>query len=829
MPSALRRLPLSNGRRGQTMVIAALMFVVLFGFAGLALDAGHVYLVYRLAQNASDAAGLAGGKKLSASLRSGPITSATDPAVVAARDQAASNGFFTNSTAACSGSTAGAPQPGLTQFSASWVDAGTCAGGYTTRVDVYSPPQTLTSNCTNLPYNCMQVVITRTVQNYLMGVLGLPTTTVSTTASVFAQPAGTVASLPPNVALYLYQPQSGCNALPRQCFDETKVPQRAQLSCLGVQNCPTFWVQPGSAPLIAGLNGTLTQAGVDVIGMQSNGDMVLQDATTLCDPFGGPCSPSTTTGSMGFALASGSKLYCSSPTTGLAPLPCTTTGPGGATLGAEYGGETSFVAPSSWFAKVDTTGLPNCGSLVLNGDQVGNSLGLLGACKPPASDPYTIQPGIYSWIVINHGLYNFEAGVYQMTGTAPQNTAVAGIQANGIDHTGEAAADWDLCPSGPCPATAGVWIGHGTSPFVTGAAGSGITCADGEIPLPNTGGGDVTQVTGNGVTFQFSGPASGGFVSTHEVNFISLDAPGLGVQPRNKGVPVLFDLENDSFIHLDASGLTNTSHFNGIIYQNWNARYGGVEVNPGLGGGKPATKGQVLAFSYTTFGTSGPAIDFSQGLGSVSGPPLSSTGGNQEPEILGIPAPALVAPSPPKAGFQTLVWYYTDEWKLDGYTVSAKVNNGSPVYFSQGIWNPTPAAGVPLPPPTGAGTGFTNPGDGAPAYPAVTQDPSNKYQHVSTSNPSSDWIMTYSNGSTFELNGAWIWGHEQDITGATEAGNQVTLKYTFPIPLGPQSTITIFMSDGDSCGDWVTVTMTLNNLGGASPGLQSAGTVHLEQ
>ena len=35
----------STRHRGQVMVIFALMFVVLVGFAGLALDATHLYLV----------------------------------------------------------------------------------------------------------------------------------------------------------------------------------------------------------------------------------------------------------------------------------------------------------------------------------------------------------------------------------------------------------------------------------------------------------------------------------------------------------------------------------------------------------------------------------------------------------------------------------------------------------------------------------------------------------------------------------------------------------------------------------------------------------------
>jgi len=56
------------GHRGQVMVIFALMFVVLVAFAGLALDATHLYLVQHTAQKAVDAAALAAGRLL----RAGP-------------------------------------------------------------------------------------------------------------------------------------------------------------------------------------------------------------------------------------------------------------------------------------------------------------------------------------------------------------------------------------------------------------------------------------------------------------------------------------------------------------------------------------------------------------------------------------------------------------------------------------------------------------------------------------------------------------------------------------------------------------------------------------
>ncbi len=77
---------------GQTAVIVALTFVVLIAFAGLAIDGGHVYLVNRRAQNATDVAALAAAKQLAnaATFLTGPPTSFNDPAVKAAHDLAQS-------------------------------------------------------------------------------------------------------------------------------------------------------------------------------------------------------------------------------------------------------------------------------------------------------------------------------------------------------------------------------------------------------------------------------------------------------------------------------------------------------------------------------------------------------------------------------------------------------------------------------------------------------------------------------------------------------------------------------------------------------------------
>jgi len=812
------------------------MFVVLFGFAGLALDAGHLYLVHRNTQNAADAAALAAGKRLAGSQWTGPPTSSNDLSTKAAHDIAASDGVPTTLNTLCDKTTPNSPQPGLSQFSTTWYDTTVACGaatGFTSSISIYSPPQTLTPHCTTTPYNCMQVVITRQVQNYLMGILGTASTTITASAAVFSEPAGAVLSVPAPIAVYLYQPQSGCNSLNQGCFDETKPPQRSLLNCKGTPNCPTLWIQTGSTPLIAGINGSIVSSGTDTVATEANGDVVLQDATgtTICDPFGGAtCNPQVVTGVKGFALAAGSKVYCSTFAGGGSPgayTPCTTAGPGGAALGPVYSNETAFTA-LTWTSSVDTSNLPYCGALILNGGKVANSF-TAGSpqCLPQATQPYTIQPGRYDYIVVNHGAYDFESGVYDITGTAPVNAvSTAGALANGIDHSGETAADWDLCTTAAgnplaCPGlTAGIWIGHGTLGFVAAAPTTPGPC---NTPGPTQGGGgDPVQITGNGATFRFEGPLSGSFVSTHEVDFIGLVSPGLGQQRRTAGVPLLFDLENDSFIHLDADGDDLSSHFKGIIYQIPTAKYGGVEVNPGLAGssGQAAAVGQVLAYSFTTFGSPGFAVDFSKGLGAAT-VPVESTGGEEEPEIL--TSASLVDPG--IAGKEQLVVQYNDEWKLDAYDVYVKINNNSPLFFSQGIWNPVPPAGQPLPPnPNGSG-----PSDNNPAYPALAQDSLSNYVKTTDGLGKPDWKMTYGDGSTFEVNGDWMWGHEESLAGAIEGTDAATLRYAFPIPSGSQVTITIFMSDGDSCGDFATATWTFNNIGSPGSGQQATGAVHLEQ
>jgi len=813
-------------RRGQVLPIVAIAFVVLLGFTSLALDGGHLYLLQYQAQKAADAAVLAASKRLGASVHDGPPANSSDPAVTAAHDLAQVDGFPTTLGTGCD---ATATSGGISRFSTTWHDtAVTCAAtsGWSYSVTVYAPPQVLTTNCTARPYSCMQVVVTQRVQNYLLGALGQPYTNVSASATGLGQPAWGSVNLPNPISVYLYEPSTanGCNAATQTCFDRTHVPSRSNLSCTG-GNCPTFWEQLGANVLIAGVDATtLSPAQADTVAFESNGDMVLQDTSklnaTFCDPYGGAsCKGGSTTGSKGFAIATGAKLYCN-PFTGNANglTACTTAGPGGAAVGELTGNEVAF-ASQSWSPTVNTNGLTYCGGLVLNGGPVATSFTTGPGCAPSSTDPYSLLPGQYDYIVVNHGAYHFEAGLYDIIGKAPVNTNTSGF-ANGIDHATETSADWDLCTGAAgshtaCPTlTAGVWIGHGSLSYTAAGSSSSASCTAGGPT--QAGGGDPTDVTGNGVTFRLES-LSGGFVSTNEADAVGLASPGIGGLQAVSGVPLLIDMENNSFIHLDAnSGSKVATNFVGLVYQMSSATGGGVEIDPGLDGKKPVFTGQVLAYSLTTFGTGGAGVDFGQGPGGGTLPSVT-TSGKQEPAM--ISNVKLVSAG---AGTESVVIQYGDEWRLDAYDVYIKINSNSPVYFSQGIWNPVPGAGTPLPPAT------NTPGDSNPALPVSTQDPSNHYTQTTVAG-SPSWAYTFADGSKMTIVGDWAWGHEKDIALATSSNNQATITYTVSTPAGSTVTVTAFMTDGDHCGDYVSATWSFGNLGQPNPGVQVGSAVNLEQ
>jgi hypothetical protein len=150
-----------------------------------------------------------------------------------------------------------------------------------------------------------------------------------------------------------------------------------------------------------------------------------------------------------------------------------------------------------------------------------------------------------------------------------------------------------------------------------------------------------------------------------------------------------------------------------------------------------------------------------------------------------------------------------------------KVNNGTPQFFSQGIWNTPPAPGSPLPPPN------NNPGDANPAYP----DPTLPGPYVVNGATLNDWTYTIpgASGATIEATGNWTWGHESTIPGAQTQNNTAQLIYTFPNPAGSFLTVSLFVLDGDRCGDYAYATYTFRSTGGPGPGQQTIGSVSLVQ
>jgi hypothetical protein len=806
---------------GQVLPIAAAAFLVLCALAGLAIDASRDYLVKRQAQNAADFAALAASKQMSMSGNLNAPPASNSNTEIAAHDYVANNGYSTIYNTACDVSNS-------SSFTTSWFDVGGlgcgATAGFNNKVTVNSPPVALPGSPVPLgcqgagKFSCVQVVITTRVAELFTIVLGIKSAFVTVGAAAQAVLPSSSFDAPPPNAMIIYQPKADCDAAKQQCFDETKPVVRTQLSCTGASNnCPTFWVRPGTAPKIYGYDGSILTPAGDYTTVRSNGDMVIQDRTTICDPYNGQaCSPNVATGPSGFAVPAGTKNYCSRiGGGGVGATACTTTGQ--STLNEIDSNQAIWSNRAYWYPTVDTSKLKYCGSLILNGQAP------YGACVNPG-EPYLIGSGIYDYIVINHGNYEFDSGLYDITGKAPVNTATAaGYTANGIDHSTETATDFDLCTGGlpnSCPTlTAGIWIGHGGGSYAAYSGPVPGSCTNG-VAGSGGGGGDATVISGSGVVFRFA-VNSGGFVSTHEVRGLTLAGAGVGSLADVSGSPLLFDMENSSWIHLDSSqpgaGVPpNTT--SGIVYQTPNATGGGVEFNPAMAGFNvsgqelPAIQGQILAYSVTVFGQSGGTMDFTNGYGGGSVPGIGTSGRNENSIITSV---SLKAGAP---GFSVLTVNYADEWAMDGYDVYVKINNGSPQFFSQGIWNSPPGSGTPLPPPG------NNPGDANPAYPSAGTG-------TYTIKGGTDWVYTIPGGSgaTIEATGNWTWGHENTIPGASTQNNTAQIIYTFPNPVGSYLSVTVFMLDGDRCGDYAYANYTFKSTGGPGPGQQSIGSVSLVQ
>ena len=867
--------------RGQVLPLVAAALLVLTGFAGATVDLGNQFVTKRELQAAADSAALAGAAVLGGAtpviLSSAP--SWNDPAIYAAHDYAAANGFLTTFPTSAGGSSANYYSPacytggGLSNFQEAFFDSahgtsctsGFPSTGFTTEVQINVPALTLPGYPT-LPtqcnpnatpagyqYNCIQVVITKKVSNYIMGIFGQPTEYLTAVATGYAQPASGQQDLPPSYAAYLYQPATGCTG---QCYTPANAVAKGQLTCTGgSNNCPTLLANNVGAGniFIQGIDGTQLTPQAHFTAMQSAGHVVNQEnSLVFCDPYGGgTCGQGSPTGTNGYALGSGANIYCSGVNGSSTPNNCTNASPPGSLQKITGDGVTFHSA--SWTAPAVTAPSNDCQGLILNGDPITASnnppvffdstgaalTSVPAACVPATTEPYTIQPGKYNYIVINHGKYEFEGGLFYIYGTAPVNTnsVASGVGANGIDHSQETNAvtgDWDLCNfssagsnnSGTkrCSSlTAGVWITQGWTCGNNNKCGAlvnstGTTCANGNVVGGTTGGGgNKTDITGSGVSFYFTS-ASGGLVSTRTVDSIVLNAPAAGALASIGGAPILINMQNSGWTHLDGNNGQNVQ-FTGVVYQTPTATAGGVDINASAGKHVSADKatllGQVYAYSLDFFGAGGVGIDFTNGWGSGSAPPAGS--GNNESSLITIPQNALVAAG---TGFEKLTVDYTDEWMLDAYNSSIEINSLSTSYFSTPVWS-TPPNTAPTQGPYPPQNGYT-PSDANPEYMASDQGtpyytpPSPYVAGAGTHEYSVQSDPGQPDNTTWDVSGDWNWGNQSNLTGSSSGNYAATISYTFPTPAGTQVTVVLHTVDGDHCGDYDNTTATFTNVG--SPG-----------
>jgi len=963
-----------NFQEGQALIIIALGFTLIIGMVGLAVDAGHDYLVSRQVQIAADAAALGGGKRLISGSAVAP-TSSTSPPVQVAHDLAQANGFPTLIGTTCddhpgAGTQAGATPPAV--FNATWYSGYTpqsradCekTSGFVNRVSVYYPMLDADvgeagQDCANGQRFCFEVKIWTRIQNYLFGALGTPFTTVTARAVTYAVPPGVIPNIPPPQAVWVYEPSigsGGCDDSKQQCYDRTAAPKRTSLSC-GTGLCPTFWI-PTVQTAIAGIDGSLAELKPnqgDTTGVESNGDMAIQAVAELCDTYdGGLASPSpvkcpspgvapfpkaiSTTGQKGFSLPSSATLYChnyhgtvppsataGAPPTGLQG--CSNTNPPGSEDDI-YGNETSFLPPYNWKPNIDTSNVIDCTGtdgkvgLILNGDDVthsfwdaaGSGAGASptsapsNACLPAVDEPYTVKPAKYAFIAVNHGSYVFDGGLFDITSTAPVATDTVSVNnstvANGIDHTPETNTDFDLCngakiQSPPnCNLTAAVWITQGNAGYAPASAGttSSSGCSGGTAAQSiQGGGGQATDITGDSTTFLLE---KSGFVSTSKAD-VDISAPDLGGNAAVGNLPILFDMTNSGWIHLDANkGSTSQDGFSGIIYQGalssadaspYDAVGGGVEIDPGLNGGNhtAALSGQVIAYSLTTFGNPGTAVDFSNGLAGPTAASATATGTEAGLVPKGS-QPLPVATTINGQNYVAMELDYIDEWSLDAYDAWFQingVNNGNKFFFSNGIWNPNDSAHAssgtyngssPTLPPEDATTvyqlgknDFFRTSGGTtygPGWPASGDDRFGLYnRHLTGTSDSqpSDWVYGFTpsgqanpiyfemggpilplaagnsaqptgsstGGAGTNVGGHWAFGHQKDFAPLkTIKGDYTTsMVLFFPTPSASTLSGTMFILDGDHCGDSETLTFSYPNPGSVAGPTTTTGTVLLEE
>jgi hypothetical protein len=706
--------------QGQVLVLLALGATVLIGLSALALDIGTGTVQQQSEQQAADQLAMAAASNLSEAsprlLSAAPV--ATDPAWLTAAVETLDTGDGCGSACAV---VADCPTQGsgaASGFDLIFTDLGCSTAGWTTELEVTDPPRPpsgtiLPAVCQGSgdPYNCVGVELSHRQAISLGQVVGLTSQVISAWAVAEMVPDLGDISLPSPVAVTLYPNPNPWNSA-----------QPASRSNLLCANCPSLQDDSGAA--LQGQDAALAANGQEGVALLSGGPVEIGSlGGGICDPSLGTCP-----GADGLAVLSGD-VYC----TGEGY--CTEPGPGGDAEGPLAAAEvTSTLAdPPSWSPTVTTTGLPDCGALELDGASVAASYALAGSVRPAASgcstDTNLLQPGVYSYIVINHGSYSFAPGLYDITGLAPTGV---------IDHSGEV-DDTDLCSANQasCDLTAGVWIT---------ASGSG----------------PATQVTGQGVSFLLQ---RGGFVATHEVQSLELAAPAVGAAEDVDGAPLLIDLQAAGFIHLDAQDETPDTlprdSLSGLLYQAPGLA-GGVELSASLG--SPGLSGQVMAGSLYLFSDSPSpsptlAVDFRDGYSQVS--PLMPRQPEQDSGLL----TQETLSRDPTWGWADLNLTYEGTTPLDAYRLYVAQGLNAPDWFSAGLWPPA----------------YT--GQGPPAVTVYPMLPPPDPPYVSASG--GGWTYGFPDGSSLTVSGDWTWGP------SAPAGGPFTAQITYRFQLTSASTLTL--------------------------------------
>lgn len=158
--------------RGQVLPLVAILFVVLLGMAGMAIDVGHVFYCDRALQSAADAAALAGA----GSIR----TAASNAAVIAATNSYSASSGSANARASLPGVTMSSGYPALKCLSTLLSEGIACQG--------------------SVPYNAIQVQEQAVIPMYFAALFGIPNVTISKTATAASRGG---APSPYNVAVII--------------------------------------------------------------------------------------------------------------------------------------------------------------------------------------------------------------------------------------------------------------------------------------------------------------------------------------------------------------------------------------------------------------------------------------------------------------------------------------------------------------------------------------------------------------------------------------------------------------------------------------------------